>query len=550
MGLTACGLVNTNMIQTPDPPASLSMPYLSYLRALSNDKEPPAIDWAIANKNFYVADTRINRPDQVLAVRAALEAFARNPADAAASHLYEQLFEHRLLSGLYSEQRIPELGLSLDASTIGKLREFAETTTHRVVFINALIGLLASSRDLNTELLCAAAFESELTDAIWYVCRAQEAEPIQCDALTIALAKAGSYDARMWICSQLDSNPSDELRSLALRYAFSDATPESAELYGEPNPEFAPALVNFVKQSKLIEALEAEAIDDALCNAALRICSEGVCTSLVDGVELSYFRGTISIDVLLSMLIGHLQGRALTLDELFNLAWIYDCVFAEIDGWLSKDPEALFEESDLVIGRREHRDLAQKIRSVYDNPRNRGLLENYVEKGGVDGGVAKQTLSRVRSGESADEFLELLIEFQARLSCGANQRNVPITGFREMIEAAGSNASNATKVIEWCEDYFAILVADSSNLPTEAQYILRLALPLLRSRPGIGDGLIQAGLKSPAHNHVALQILHSWPVDRWPESVERLLRGALARRQRNVEALQKTIDMLVAHNTG
>ena len=534
------------MSQSSDP--SSLIPYISRLRALFGDSEPPEMDWAIANKNFYIANTRIDRRAKEKETRAALEAFAANPGNDAASHLYKLLLEHRLLSGMYSEQRIPELGdgLTLDAATIGKLREIVDTTPHRVVFINAMIWLFASGKDLDTELLCATAFESELTDAIWYIERTQEAVPIRCDSLTVALAKAGSYEARMWLCGQLDGKPTDELRGVALRYAFSDATPESAELYGEPNLEFAPALVKFVEQTKLIDALGAETIDDALCRAALRICAEGICTSLMDGVELSFFRQMISIDVLFSRFVGHLQRRSLSLDELSNLAWIYDCVFEEIEFWLSKDPDALIEEGDLVSGRKEHRVLAEKIRDVFTTAENKDLLKVMVKAGGVDAMVAKQALDRVRPN---DDFLELLEDFQARLSRGADQRNVPIAGFRQMIEAVGGDASNIAKIIGWCEDYLAFAVASASNLPADAQYILRLALPLLRFRPGAGVGLIQAGLESRTHHHIALDVLQSWPVDRWPESAERLLRRGLTRSQRDAELFQQAIDKLVERNT-
>ena len=120
------------------------------------------------------------------------------------------------------------------------------------------------------------------------------------------LAGADSLEAGEWLYSQLDNDPSDEQRGWILRYAYSDGNPECSELYGEPNPAFAPALVDFVQKTKFMEELEVDTIDDALCRAALTILSEGVCGSLVDGIELSYFRQTINIDKLLSLAIGHM----------------------------------------------------------------------------------------------------------------------------------------------------------------------------------------------------------------------------------------------------
>lgn len=541
-----------NKNQTPRPPDVPSTPYIAYLRALSRDSAPPELDWAIANKNYHLAKSRIDRPAQAQAVRTALEACDANPGSDAARALCDSLAMHRWLAGLYAEHDIHTLakGLSVSASTISLLRKIADETPYRVVFINAVTWLLALNRGLDQEFLGIAAFDSALTDAVWYVCELSEATQEQANALHFSLAKAGSFEAQQWLCDQLDSEPSDELRASILRFAYSDTSPEPIELYGEPNPDFAPALINFVSKTKLLEELEAESIDDALCRAVLTILAEGVCGSLANGTELSYFKRTIAIDELLSLTIGHLKGRALSLDELFDLAWIYDCVFEEIDRWLGQDPGALFDEGDLVAGRREHQDLAKQIRSLYENPANKERLEAAVKSGGIDGSNAKNTLDRIYAvapGTRREDFDERLKELQDRLARDAGQRNVSLVGFQAMIEASNGDARSVAKAIEWCEDYLACMGGFGANLNAGAQTVLRHALPLLRNRPGLGHELIRTALISTTHCHMAMMVLRSYPMDYWPEDIDRSLRSALTRSEIDAEMFRGAIDSLVAY---
>ncbi len=540
---------NDQTLHAADAP---STPYISYLRALSGDTAPPEIDWAIANKNYHVANSRMDRPAQAQAMRAALEAYEGRPGNDTAAALYDCLAMHKWPAGLYSEQRIHTLGdgLSVSASTINMLQSIADETPHRVVFINAVVWLLALGRDLDQEFLRIAGFDSELTDAIWHACEESEAAMIQGDALRFSLAKAGSFEARGWLCDQLNNEPSDELRASVLRYAYSDTHPEPIELYGEPNPKFSAALVDFVKKTKLLKELEAETIDDALCQAALEILSDGVCGSCTNGVELSYFKPTISIEKLLSLLIGHLEGRALSLDELFNLAWIYDCLFEEIDRWLSQNPDALFDEGDLIIGRREHQALAKKIRDVFENAENKDLLDAAMKSGGVNGSTARLALNRIQGvvqGTRRDDFDEHLKELQESLARGAEQRNVPLSGFQTMIEAANGDARSVARAIEWCEDYLACMGGSGPDLNAGGQRVLGHALGLLRSKPGLGHGLIRAGLQSRTHFHMAMMVLRSYPMDYWPEDIERSLRSGLSRSEIDAEMFQGAIEALVAH---
>ena len=541
-----------NKNQTSYPPDVLSTPYIAYLRALSRDTAPPELDWAIANKNYHLANSRIDRPAQAQAVRTALEAYDAAPGSDAARALCDSLAMHRWLAGLYAEHDIHTLakGLSVSASTISLLRKIADETPYRVVFINAVTWLLALNRGLDQEFLGIAAFDSALTDAVWYVSEESRDEKAQDDKLRFSLAKAGSFEARQWLYGQLDSELSDDLRGSVLRYAYSETTPESIELYGEPNPKFTPALVDFVNKTKLKDELEADTIDDALCEAALTILSEGVCNCLLNGIELSHFKRTISIEELLSLMIGHLQGRALPLNALFDLAWIYDCVFEEIDRWLSQDPDALFDEDDLVVSRKEHQDLARKIRDVFENPANKKLLDAAVTAGGIDSRNAKLTQDRINGvtpGARRDDFEKLLGELQGSLARGADQRNVPLTGFHAMIEAANGDADSVRKAIEWCEDYLACMGGYGPNLSADAQCVLKEALALLRSRPGLGRGLIRAGLESTTHSHMAMMVLRSYPVDRWPEGIERSLRSAVSRSETDAQMFQGAIDALVAY---
>lgn len=533
----------------------VNTPYMSFLRARSCDTAPPKLDWAIANKNYYVAESRIDRPAQERAVRAALEAYDARPGSDTAKTLYDSLAIHKWLAGMYSEQRIHTLGngLSVSTSTINMLLKIADETPHRVVFVNAVTWLLALSRDLDQEFLCIAGFDSALTDAIWCVCEASESEAatIQRDALRFSFAKAHSFEARHWLCDQINNEPSDELRGSVLRYAFSDTSPEAIELYGEPNPKFAPALIDFVKKTKLLEELEAETIDDALCRAALGILSEGVCNSLLDGIDFDDFERTISIGNLLSLMIGHMEGRALSLNELFDLAWIYDCVFEETDRWLNEDPVVRGNPGNLVIGRREHQELAKRIRDVYENPENKNLLDAVAQSGGIDGRNAKISLNRINQvpfGTRRDDFDELLGELQDRLARGANENNVPITGFEDMIEATNGDTRSVERAIEWCEDYLACMGGSGPNLTGDAQRVLQHALPLLKSRH-LGLGLMSKGLESTTHHSMAMAILDSYPVDRWPETVEQSLRRGLGRSEISVEVFKRTIEKLAAHKT-
>ena len=535
-----------NRDQTPSPP------YIAYLRALSCETAVPELDWAIVNKNYYLADSRIDRPAQEQAVRTALKAYDARPGEDTGRALYDSLARHRWRAGMFSEQRIHTLaeGLAVDASTISRLREIADETPHRLVFVNAVIWLLALSRDQDEAFLRIAGLDPDLTDAIWYVCELSAATPVQANALHFSLAKAGSFEAQQWLCDQLDSEPSDELRASILRFAYSDMSPESIELYGEPNPDFVPALINFVRKTKLLEELEAESIDDALCRAALTVLAEGVCGSLANGTELSYFKRTIAVDELLSLTIGHLKGRALSLDELFDLAWIYDCIFEEIDRWLGQDPGALFDEGDLVAGRREHQELAKQIRSVYENPANKERLEAALKSGGIDGSNAKITLDRIYAvapGTRREDFDERLKELQDRLARDAGQRNVSLAGFQAMIEASNGDARSVAKAIEWCEDYLACMGGFGKNLNAGAQTVLQHALPLLRTKPGLGHELIRTGLRSTTHCHMAMMVLRSYPMDYWPEDVDQSLRSALTRSEIDAEMFRGTIDSLVAY---
>ncbi|ANO50443.1 hypothetical protein BA177_03770 [Woeseia oceani] len=547
--------INKNQMsknQTPGPLDGPSTPYIAYLRALSSGAVVPELDWAIVNKNYYLADSRIDRPAQEQAVRAALKAYDARPGEDTDKAVYDSLARQKWRASLFSEQRIHTLaeGLAVNASTISRLREIADETPHRIVFVNAVIWLLALSRDQDEEFRRIAGFDPDLTDAIWYVCEQSGATQVQANALHFSLAKAGSFEAQQWLCNQLDSDPSDEVRASILRFAYSDTSPESIELYGEPNPEFAPALINFVKKTKLLEELRAESIDDALCRAALTILAEGVCGSLTNGIELSHFKRTIAVDELLSLTIGHLKGRALSLDELFDLAWIYDCVFEEIDRWLSQDPDARFDEGDLVAGRREHRDLAKQIRSVYKSPENKERLEAAVKSGGIDGSNAKCTLDRiygVQPGTPYEDFDERLNLLQDGLARGAAQRNVPLAGFEAMIEATNGDAGSVARAIAWCEDYLACMGGFGKNLNAGAQSVLQRALPLLRSRPGLGKELIRTGLISTTHCHMAMMVLRSYPMDYWPEDIERSLRSALTRSEIDAEMFRGTIESLVAY---
>lgn len=388
----------------------VATPYLTYLEALSTNTQPPELDWDITNANYQEGrDVQLDQSVCIRGMRSALSAFDANPGQDTANALYARLVEHKLHFGLFEESRIPVLGddLKLGMQTMHLLTDIAIVTPQRLVFINVMYWLLALHRDLDQALMRAAGFDHELTDAIWFVCKELRSKPsLPIDPLTLSLAKAGSYEAQFWLCEQLDRNPSDEVKGLALRYGFSDGTPECSELYGEPNSAFAPALVEFVQRTELLTALEVNEIDGDLRHAALDILSEGVCTCIVSGSELSYFKQHIPIEAILGQLIRHLQGQSLSLDDLYNLAWLYRCVFEEIDRRLTDNTNALFDESELVVSREEHQQLAQLVRDVFLVPANRDRLAAAIEAGGVVGQNAQMTLKRMERSYASDLFMQ------------------------------------------------------------------------------------------------------------------------------------------------
>ncbi len=282
--------------------------------------------------------------------------------------------------------------------TLDILLGIAMSTPSRVVFINTTICLLTSCRPPSDAFLCSAAQDPELTDLVWKIHTGSSGEIIELDSVILALAKAGSLDTMHWLCEALFRDPSKEIKAAAARYGYSDGTPECSELYGENNPEFNTALIRFIDATNLVELLQAETIDDALCNGALTICSEGLCSCLLNDMELIELKRAVSIEEILQRLVGHLKERTLTLDQLFNLAWLYDCVFEEIDRWLAQGRVGSYDEGDLVINERTHRALATSIREVFWSRDNQAELKRASKRGRVSRINAQLAMARMEGG--------------------------------------------------------------------------------------------------------------------------------------------------------
>ena len=383
-------------------------PYFSYLEALATDTHPPQLDREPAYDNWAARHSGTGIQSKLVeATTTALNAFDANPKQSTANTVYASLAVQNLeLSEfLKSRTQASKDDLNLAHTTTRLLFDIANETPHRVVFVNAVAWLVVLLPDLDPALIRTAAFDDALTDAIWWVYGPAGSDSTGAiDPIVAALAKAGSYDARLWLCEHLDRDPNHDVKSAALRLGFSSATVASAELYGEPNEKFAPALVDFIQQTELHAQLQANEIDDELCHAIIDTLSEGICVCLVDGVELSFFRQHIPIEEIFRLSIHHLQERSLTLDELANCAWIYHVVFEEIDRWMREDADACFDENDLVISRNEHRDLAQLIRDIFKVPANKETLQTAFDAGGVAGADAKIALDRINGTYSASTY--------------------------------------------------------------------------------------------------------------------------------------------------
>lgn len=386
----------------------LGTPYFSYLEAVTTGSHPPQLDWETAYENWAVGHGRTVVQSQLTEKTAtALSAFDACPEQSTANTVYTSLAVQNLELGEFLKSRTPSLKAELNLAhmTTRLLLDIATETPHRVVFVNAVAWLVVLVRDLDPALIQTAAFDDALTDEIWWVYGPTASESTEAlDPMVAALAKAGSYDARLWLCEHLDDGPNHDVKSTALRFGFSSVTPASAELYGEPNEKFAPALIDFIQQTELHAQLQANEIDDELCHAVIDILSEGICVCIVDGVELSFFRQHIPIEEIFRLSIHHLQGRSLTLDELFDCAWIYHVVFEEIDRWLREDVDARFDENDLVISRNAHRKLAQSIRDLFAVAANKETLQTALDAGGVEGANAQIALDRINGTYSANTY--------------------------------------------------------------------------------------------------------------------------------------------------
>ena|GEM_PF-464574 len=376
-----------------------AVPYLSYLQALSTDAAPPAMDWTIANKNYRTGSDRVDHSPIAEKICAALEAFDERPGSDTGELLYECLLTQNWPIGEGGEATVGKLGesLSLDPRTVSKLLDFAKETPHRAVFINCLLLLLELAPGLDQRLLRTAAFDVDLRRPVWRVHDAEHLKTFHCDdPLTLALSGSWGDGDKNLFRDQLSSDSADWFKGLTLRYAIWNSSPEfSRELFGELNPDFLPAVVNFVKQNELLNALDVKEIDDSLCCAALRILSEGVCECFGNNVDLEFFKESISIEKILVLLIGHLEGRTLSIYELVDLAYIYYWVFEEVDRWLREDAKALFCKGDLVVSRSEHQRLAKSIRDILTSPANASTLNNALAEGGWYGPNGQMSLDRI-----------------------------------------------------------------------------------------------------------------------------------------------------------
>lgn len=389
-----------------DMPAGI--PYFTYLGAVATDSHPPTLDWETAYENWAVSrDPSIDQPQLIESMATDLKTFDERTEQSTANTLYRALAAHKLEFGVLLDSSNPSISdeLGLTAKTTQLLIDIATETPHRVVFVNAVCWLLAIGHDSDQAILQTASFDEALADPIWSIFRPTSAKPaVVVDPIIASLAKAGCYDAQLWLCEQLSYDSSYDVKSTALRFGYSNVTPESADLYGEPNNRFAPALVDFIQRTELHSELRAEKIDDALCHAVIEILSEGLCTCIVDGTELSFFKQNIAIEEILRLTIEHLQGRSLRLDDLFDLAWFYHVVFEEIDRWLCEDVDSRFDENDLVFSRDKHRHLAQSIRDVFATAGNDETIRIALEAGGIKSENAQIALDRINGTYSPNTY--------------------------------------------------------------------------------------------------------------------------------------------------
>ncbi len=369
--------------------------YLSYLNWLQV-RDGTHSEWVLDMPGLDKDASRDVLSERAEALRLALVAIDSDDGEPERAKLMQCLQSTNWVRGV-APARIPTFDGAWSPSdrTLDILLDIAMTTPSRVVFINTTICLLTFARSPGRVFLCSAAQEPELTDLVWQTHTNSLGDVVALDSVIVALAKARSLDAMHWLCDALFRDPSTEVKAAAARYGYSDGTPECSELFGENNPEFHTALIRFVDATDLLVLLQAESIDDALCNGALTICSEGLCTSLLSGVELVEIKRAVSIEAILQQLIGHLEGRTLTFEQLFNLAWLYDCVFEEIDRWLTQGTDGSYDEGDLVINEQAHLALAASIREIFWAPDNQAELAQASKRSRVSRNNAQRAIARM-----------------------------------------------------------------------------------------------------------------------------------------------------------
>ncbi len=410
---------------------------------------------------------------------------------------------------------------------------------HKVALKNALVLLSETETRVETDVLKTCSADEFLIHHLFPLCIRGDLAAAEEHTLMRVLAENGNYDAQEYLYEHLTDDSPDELRTFLLQQAQFAVEPAFETYNGFDtayNPEYHPHILEFAQRTRLAEALRAESIDDQLVTAALSFFSN-LSACWLENVDWSEFEAVIPATEMLTTLLEHLKDRALSLDQIGDLAFIFDTLFSDPLAWVEAEPQKQISADLRITSQAMHLAIARDIYAIlHARPQNQ-LLENALSSMSHPDFDQALRISLLITKE--DPFDVVFPYLKRELPRKPNIR-VSFSALTVCFKAAEHNREKAQLLAHWCADYCRFERSGGYFPGPGYEFILSNALRMVKLFPGVGKTLVTAGLdaQSPARQ-LSAEVLTAWPVDQWPANVSWRIDSAMKKEEATLALLAR-----------
>lgn len=498
----------------------------------------------IANLNLYASSARDNLIDLRARRIEAFSALCQRPCTEHAEQAYHLLVAHKdcevdVLTPVKTDKSYQHIAGSF-------LLFVLLNSPHKVAVKNAIVLLAETETIVDTDVRRICSADSFLIHHLFPLPCTEDLPATEKQALMRNLAENGSFDSQEYLYEHFTEESPDELRYYLLRHAQFAAEPSFKTYDGFDvgySPEFHAAILEFAQRTELAKELNAKSIDDQLVTAALYFFSN-LSACWREGVAWSVFEAAVPATQMLDNLVEHLEGRTLSLENLEELADIFDTLFSDSMTRVEAEPNKQIPNDRLIASQVLHLAIAAKISAVLHAQPHAQLLENALSSmTNPDFDEAMHiTLMITRN----DPFEVVFPFLEKELPRKPNMR-VSHSAMAVCFNFVKHDRRKAQRLADWCADYCRFERSGGYIPGPSYEFILSNALRMVKLFPGVGKGMILAGLNAQSPTvTLAAEVLSAWPVEHWPTNISWRIDSAIAQENKTLailtDALQKLPD--------